>query len=147
MFDNDLFEYLEKEVDETKTRQNVKRLLRSYKKIQAMAHNGGEDAAISRISHTGHIRGSQQNSDIIGQAVAKREKAKAIYDDIEQAFNRVDEDYLKCMKLYYFKPSTTTNINIYLDESISESTYYNYVKRAELEFADYYRAGALKVFK
>lgn len=146
MFDNELFEYLEKKVDESKTRNNVKRLMSNYKKIQSMAQYG-EDAAISRISHTGHIKGSPQSSDVIGKAVAKREKAKAIYDDIQKAFALMDQDYLKYMKLYHFKTSSKTDIGIYLDESMSKTTFYVYVKRAELEFADYYRAGELKVFK
>ncbi len=144
--DNDLFEFLEREVDEAATSKKVKQVFKNYPRIKSMAMKEASIGA-SNLSFTGHIKKKGANSDSVGDSVARKIKAEQELKEIETALASVTEDYRICMKAKYDKSTYEHVMDIYLNLNMAERTFYRYIRKGEIQFAEAYKNGGLLVFK
>lgn len=144
--DNNLFNFLEKNVDESATVLAARRVLKNYTRIKSMA-NQNIEVSTSSISVTGHIKKQGSHSDIVGNAAARKIAAENELAEIEKALNSISSEYYKALMAKYNKKDHESDISLYINLGLSESTFYRYIREGQIQFAENYKNGKLLVFE
>lgn len=136
-----LFDEIDKEI----TKQNVDWLLSRYHSIKRLAgsHNQKMTSTYTFMprSYTG------ETSDPVAEAVTNRIKARQQLKEIEQAINCLSGNARKRIYFKYLVEDMYYDYQIYNGENISEATYYRELGKAQIEFAEAYKGGALLAFE
>ncbi|MDN6291474.1 MAG: hypothetical protein L0J35_00190 [Tetragenococcus halophilus] len=144
--DDDLFDFLERERDEKATVRQVRRVLKNYLKIGSMAEES-VSIGTSKFSENGHIKKKVTNSDIVGKSVTRKVMSQQELAEIERALKKVSSEYRRVLKAKYTKDYYEHDFNIYMDMGLSEKTFYRYIRKGEMQFAENYKNGMLLVFE
>jgi len=143
---SNVFDFLNREIDEAATAQKAKGVLKNYTRIRSMA-NEKISVGTSNLSKTGYIKRKGSNSDAVGNSVARKVTAEQESKEIERALEMVSNEYKRLLKIKYDKRGFAPNIEIYMALGLSESMFYKRLRKGEIQFAEAYKGGMLLVFK
>ena len=136
-----LFEEIDKEI----TKSNVNYLLSRYHNIKRLSGSYTPKVTASYSimprSNTG------LTSDSTGDMITRKIKAEETLKDIEKAFNCLTGESRKRLYFKYLAEDRQYDYQIYTNQNISRNTYYRELEKAQLEFAEAYRGGALLAFE
>lgn len=134
------------EIDKDKTKENVHRLLSHYRSMVRLA----DEEYTPKVTATFSLElkspgGSGGNSDTVGRMVARKVTAESELWKIGRAMNKLDAYSRQLLHDRYISRRKKSDINIYMDLAMSESTFYRELEKAQLEFAEAYDYGRLLV--
>lgn len=134
------------EIDKEQTKKKVHRLLSYYRSMARLA----DEEYTPRITATYSLElkspGSGK-SDNVGNSVTRKVTAEQELWKIGRALNKLDAYNRQILHDRYISIKRKSDINIYMDLSMSESTFYRELEKAQLEFAEAYDYGRLIVEK
>lgn len=129
------------EIDEAKTKENVDRILSFYRTMTRIA----DEEYTPRITATYslELKAPGGISDNVGDAVTKKVTAESELLKIAKAMNKLNAYYRQLLHGRYIDKKQLSDVMIYMDLGMSESTYYRLLGKAQLEFAEAYENGRL----
>lgn len=136
-----------REIDEKATQAKAKKILQTYRRLCRIA--GSEYTLRSTSAFSDQPRSkNNQPSKGLETFVVKRLDAERERAEIDKAINLLSSDMYKEILIRRFcKARQCSNICIYMELDLSESEFYREQSKALLEFAEWYKAGELLVFK
>ena len=136
-----------REIDEKATQAKAKKILQTYRRLCRIA--GSEYTLRSASVFSDQTRSkNNQPSKGLETFVVKRLDAEREKVEIDKAISLLSSDMYKEILIRRFcKARQCSNICIYMDLDLSESEFYREQSKALLEFAEWYKAGELLVFK
>ncbi|WP_150202537.1 ArpU family phage packaging/lysis transcriptional regulator [Streptococcus constellatus] len=136
-----------REIDEKATQAKAKKILQTYRRLCRIA--GSEYTLRSTSAFSDQPRSkNNQPSKGLETFVVKRLDAEREIAEIDKAINLLSSDMYKEILIRRFcKARQCSNICIYMELDLSESEFYREQSKAWLEFAEWYKAGELLVFK
>ncbi|WP_270236387.1 ArpU family phage packaging/lysis transcriptional regulator [Streptococcus anginosus] len=136
-----------REIDEKATQAKAKKILQTYRRLCRIA--GSEYTLRSTSAFSDQPRSkNNQPSKGLETFVVKRLDAEREIAEIDKAINLLSSDMYKEILIRRFcKARQCSNICIYMELDLSESEFYREQNKALLEFAEWYKAGELLVFK
>ncbi|VTY26974.1 ArpU family phage packaging/lysis transcriptional regulator [Streptococcus anginosus] len=136
-----------REIDEKATQAKAKKILQTYRRLCRIA--GSEYTLRSTSAFSDQPRSkNNQPSKGLETFVVKRLDAEREIAEIDKAINLLSSDMYKEILIRRFcKARQCSNICIYMELDLSESEFYREQSKALLEFAEWYKAGELLVFK
>lgn len=136
-----------REIDEKATQAKAKKILQTYRRLCRIA--GSEYTLRSTSAFSDQPRSkNNQPSKGLETFVVKRLDAEREKVEIDKAISLLSSDMYKEILIRRFcKARQRSNICIYMELDLSESEFYREQSKALLEFAEWYKAGELLVFK
>ena len=136
-----------REIDEKATQAKAKKILQTYRRLCRIAGSEYTLRIASAFSDQPRSKNNQPNKGletfVVKRLDAEREKA-----EIDNAISLLSSDVYKEILIRRFcKARQCSNICIYMELDLSESEFYREQSKALLEFAEWYKAGELLVFK
>lgn len=136
-----------REIDEKATQAKAKKILQTYRRLCRIAGSEYTLRIASAFSDQPRSKNNQPSKGletfVVKRLDAEREKA-----EIDNAISLLSSDVYKEILIRRFcKARQCSNICIYMDLDLSESEFYREQSKALLEFAEWYKAGELLVFK
>lgn len=136
-----------REIDEKATQAKAKKILQTYRRLCRIAGSEHTLRSASAFSDQPRSKNNQPNKGletfVVKRLDAEREKA-----EIDNAISLLSSNVYKEILLRRFcKARQCSNICIYMELDLSESEFYREQSKALLEFAEWYKAGELLVFK
>lgn len=129
------------EINESKTRENAKKILRGYPRWRRVANDKDGQKVTSTYSFMPRNPSSDTTSQIEKLAIRKVD-AEMELDAIEQAVSELHDPYYRRILFEkYLDKYRKKDRTIYTALSISESSYYETLDKALLAFAELYRNG------
>lgn len=129
------------EINESKTRENAKKILRGYPRWRRVANDKDGQKVTSTYSFMPRNPSSDTTSQIEKLAIRKVD-AEMELDAIEQAVSELHEPYYRRILFEkYLDKYRKKDQTIYTALAISESSYYETLDKALLAFAELYRNG------
>lgn len=134
----DLFAGINKEF----TKQNVDELMKLYRRLLRMADKEFTPKMTATYSfepksYTG------TNPDTIGDAVTRKIVAQEELNKIVEAVNKLNTYNRQLLYLKYMNKIELSDVKIYTELNMSESTFYRELGKAQLEMAEAYEGGKL----
>ena len=130
-----------REIDKKATQAKAKKILQTYRRLCRIAGSEYTLRSASAFSDQPRSKNNQPNKGL-ETFVVKR------LDEIDNAISLLSSDMYKEILIRRFcKARQCSNICIYMDLDLSESEFYREQSKALLEFAEWYKAGELLVFK
>lgn len=132
------------EIDEKKTRKNVKELLRNYRSFVRLA----EEKYIPKVtatysfelkSFTGLVSRATENA-VVRKVTAEQELLK-----ISKAMNKLNAYDRQMIYDKYMDIRELTDTDIYLNYNMSSSSFYDQLDKVLIKFGEAYDGGALLV--
>lgn len=134
------------EIDNEKTKEKVHRLLSHYRSMARLADEEYTPKITATFSL--ELKGSGgKPSDQVGNAVSRKVTAEQELWKIGRAMNKLDAYTRQLLHDRYISKEKKSDIRIYMDLSMSESTFYRELEKAQIEFAEAYDYGRLIVEK
>ena len=135
------------EIDEKATQAKAKKILQTYRRLCRIAGSEYTLRIASAFSDQPRSKNNQPSKGletfVVKRLDAEREKA-----EIDKAISLLSSDMYKEILIRRFcKARQCSNICIYMELDLSESEFYREQSKALLEFAEWYKAGELLVFK
>lgn len=136
-----------REIDKKATQAKAKKILQTYRRLCRIAGSEYTLRSTSAFSDQPRSKNNQPNKGletfVVKRLDAEREKA-----EIDNAISLLSSDVYKEILIRRFcKARQCSNICIYMELDLSESEFYREQSKALLEFAEWYKAGELLVFK
>lgn len=136
-----------REIDEKATQAKAKKILQTYRRLCRIAGSEYTLRIASAFSDQPRSKNNQPSKGletfVVKRLDAEREKA-----EIDNAISLLSSDVYKEILIRRFcKARQCSNICIYMELDLSESEFYREQSKALLEFAEWYKAGELLVFK
>ena len=136
-----------REIDEKATQAKAKKILQTYRRLCRIAGSEYTLRIASAFSDQPRSKNNQPSKGletfVVKRLDAEREKA-----EIDKAISLLSSDMYKEILIRRFcKARQCSNICIYMELDLSESEFYREQSKALLEFAEWYKAGELLVFK
>lgn len=136
-----------REIDEKATQAKAKKILQTYRRLCRIAGSEYTLRSTSAFSDQPRSKNNQPSKGletfVVKRLDAEREKA-----EIDKAISLLSSDMYKEILIRRFcKARQCSNICIYMELDLSESEFYREQSKALLEFAEWYKAGELLVFK
>lgn len=129
------------EINESKTRENAKKILRGYPRWRRVANDKDGQKVTSTYSFMPRNPSSDTTSQIEKLAIRKVD-AEMELDAIEQAVSELHDPYYRRILFEkYLDKYRKKDQTIYTSLAISESSYYETLDKALLAFAELYRNG------
>lgn len=129
------------EINESKTRENAKKILRGYPRWRRVANDKDGQKVTSTYSFMPRNPSSDTTSQIEKLAIRKVD-AEMELDAIEQAVSELHDPYYRRILFEkYLDKYRKKDQTIYTALAISESSYYETLGKALLAFAELYRNG------
>lgn len=129
------------EINESKTRENAKKILRGYPRWRRVANDKDGQKVTPTYSFMPRNPSSDTTSQIEKLAIRKVD-AEMELDAIEQAVSELHDPYYRRILFEkYLDKYRKKDQTIYTALSISESSYYETLDKALLAFAELYRNG------
>ena len=129
------------EINESKTRENAKKILRGYPRWRRVANDKDGQKVTSIYSFMPRNPSSDTTSQIEKLAIRKVD-AEMELDAIEQAVSELHDPYYRRILFEkYLDKYRKKDQTIYTALAISESSYYETLDKALLAFAELYRNG------
>ncbi|RKW04855.1 MAG: ArpU family transcriptional regulator [Streptococcus sp.] len=129
------------EINESKTRENAKKILRGYPRWRRVANDKDGQKVTSTYSFMPRNPSSDTTSQIEKLAIRKVD-AEMELDAIEQAVSELHDPYYRRILFEkYLDKYRKKDQTIYTALAISESSYYETLDKALLAFAELYRNG------
>ena len=136
-----------REIDEKATQAKAKKILQTYRRLCRIAGSEYTLRSASAFSDQPHSKNNQPNKGL-ETFVVKRLDAEREIAEIDNAISLLSSDVYKEILIRRFcKARQCSNICIYMELDLSESEFYREQSKALLEFAEWYKAGELLVFK
>lgn len=130
------------DIDEKKTDDKVKALLKQYDSICRLA--GPQHEQRLTADYSLQPKGSGGIGRPVGNLVTRKVSAIEVLDNIYKTLNELDREQRSMLWNHY----VLKNVNEYVIESeflMSKPTYYKYLKMARIDFAYAYNNGELMV--
>lgn len=136
-----------REIDEKATQAKAKKILQTYRRLCRIAGSEYTLRSASAFSDQPRSKNNQPSKGletfVVKRLDAEREKA-----EIDKAISLLSSDMYKEILIRRFcKARQCSDICIYMELDLSESEFYREQSKALLEFAEWYKAGELLVFK
>lgn len=129
------------EINESKTRENAKKILRGYPRWRRVANDKDGQKVTPTYSFMPRNPSSDTTSQIEKLAIRKVD-AEMELDAIEQAVSELHDPYYRRILFEkYLNKYRKKDQTIYTALAISESSYYEILDKALLAFAELYRNG------
>ena len=129
------------DINEAKTKENAKRILRGYPRWRRVANDTDGQKVTTTYSFMPRNPSSVRDSQVEKLAIRKVD-AEIELDAIEQAVSRLhDPLYRRILFEKYLQWNCKKDETIAMDLSLSESSYYDILDRALMAFAELYRNG------
>ncbi len=136
-----------REIDEKATQAKAKKILQTYRRLCRIAGSEYTLRIASAFSDQPRSKNNQPSKGL-ETFVVKRLDAEREKVEIDKAISLLSSDMYKEILIRRFcKARQCSNICIYMDLDLSESEFYREQSKALLEFAEWYKAGELLVFK
>ncbi|MHC0041544.1 ArpU family phage packaging/lysis transcriptional regulator [Streptococcus periodonticum] len=136
-----------REIDEKATQAKAKKILQTYRRLCRIAGSEYTLRSASVFSDQPRSKNNQPSKGL-ETFVVKRLDAEREKVEIDKAISLLSSDMYKEILIRRFcKARQCSNICIYMDLDLSESEFYREQSKALLEFAEWYKAGELLVFK
>lgn len=131
--------------DEKQTKSNAKALLSRASHIRAII----ESQSYVRSPVMSHAPASRSNinPETVAKMAIKTAEAKEEWEAINEAVKLLDDESQFILSRKYLVRNPDTNTGIYLDMSLSSSSFYRKLDITMLEFAFCYRGGELIAWK
>lgn len=129
------------EINEAKTKENAKKILKGYPRWRRVANDRNGQKVTTTYSFMPRNPGNDTTSQVEKLAIRKVD-AELELDAIEQAVSELHDPYYR--RIIYEKYMVwhrKKDETIYNELSISESSYYKILDKALLAFAELYRNG------
>lgn len=129
------------DVNEIKTKENAKRILRGYPRWRRVANDTDGQRVTTTYSFMPRNPSSGRDSQVEKLAIRKVD-AEFELDAIEQAVSNLhDPLYRRILFEKYLQWDCKKDESISMELSISESSYYDILDKALMAFAELYRNG------
>ena len=129
------------EINEVKTKENAKRILRGYPRWRRVANDTDGQRVTTTYSFMPRNPSSVRDSQVEKLAIRKVD-AEIELDAIEQAVSRLhDPLYRRILFEKYLQWNCKKDETIAMDLSLSESSYYDILDKSLMAFAEIYRNG------
>jgi len=129
------------EINETKTKENAKRILKGYPRWRRVANDTDGQRVTTTYSFMPRNPSSVRDSQVEKLAIRKVD-AEIELDAIEQAVSRLhDPLYRRILFEKYLQWNCKKDETIAMDLSLSESSYYDILDKSLMAFAELYRNG------
>lgn len=129
-------------IDKKATKENVVKLLKLYRRLVRMADE--EFLPKMTATYSFEPKGTGGGiSDPLGESISNKVAAQEEINRIVKAINKLSSQNRKLLYMKYMKRNVLSDIYIYVDLSMSESTYYRELDRAYIEFSEAYDDGKL----
>lgn len=129
------------EVNEIKTKENAKKILRGYPRWRRVANDRDGQRVTTTYSFMPRNPSSGRDSQVEKLAIRKVD-AEIELDAIEQAVSRLhDPLYRRILFEKYLQWNCKKDETIAMDLSLSESSYYDILDKSLMAFAELYRNG------
>ena len=129
------------DINETKTKENAKRILKGYPRWRRVANDTDGQRVTTTYSFMPRNPSSVRDSQVEKLAIRKVD-AEIELDAIEQAVSRLhDPLYRRILFEKYLQWNCKKDETIAMDLSISESSYYDILDKSLMAFAELYRNG------
>ncbi|WP_225743358.1 ArpU family phage packaging/lysis transcriptional regulator [Marinilactibacillus sp. Marseille-P9653] len=134
----ELFMGINKEI----TKDNADELMKLYRRLLRMADKEFTPKMTATYSfepksYTG------TNPDTIGDAVTRKIVAQQELNKIVEAINKLNSYNRQLLYLKYMNKVELSDVKIYTELAMSESTFYRELEKAQLELAEAYEGGEL----
>ena len=129
------------DINEIKTKENAKRILRGYPRWRRVANDTDGQRVTTTYSFMPRNPSSVRDSQVEKLAIRKVD-AEIELDAIEQAVSRLhDPLYRRILFEKYLQWNCKKDETIAMDLSLSESSYYDILDKSLMAFAELYRNG------
>ena len=129
------------EINETKTKENAKRILKGYPRWRRVANDTDGQRVTTTYSFMPRNPSSVRDSQVEKLAIRKVD-AEIELDAIEQAVSRLHNPlYRRILFEKYLQWNCKKDETIAMDLSLSESSYYDILDKSLMAFAELYRNG------
>ena len=129
------------EINEVKTKENAKKILKSYPRWRRVANDKNGQKVTTTYSFMPRNPGSDTTSQVEKLAIRKVD-AEIELDAIEQAVSGLhDPLYRRILFEKYLQWNCKKDETIAMDLSLSESSYYDILDKSLMAFAELYRNG------
>ena len=129
------------EINETKTKENAKRILKGYPRWRRVANDTDGQRVTTTYSFMPRNPSSVRDSQVEKLAIRKVD-AEIELDAIEQAVSRLhDPLYRRILFEKYLQWNCKKDETIAMGLSLSESSYYDILDKSLMAFAELYRNG------
>jgi len=129
------------EVNEIKTKENAKKILRGYPRWRRVANDRDGQRVTTTYSFMPRNPSSGRDSQVEKLAIRKVD-AEIELDAIEQAVSRLHNPlYRRILFEKYLQWNCKKDETIAMDLSLSESSYYDILDKSLMAFAELYRNG------
>lgn len=130
------------EIDRKKTKQSVKKLLEHYRSLERLAGeeyipNVTTSYSFELKSFTGRVNRETEN------AVIRKADAESELEKIAKAMNKLNQSDRKLIYDKFMSKKELTTTAIYLDYSMSSSSFYRELEKVLIKFAEAYEGGTL----
>lgn len=133
------------EIDEETTRKIAKEVLSNYHRINRFA-GGGASRVTSAFSITPRSE-TNVTSDETALAAERSVSAQNLLEDIHKAIDVLSDDVRKAIYFKYISEDGRYDYEIIEDLMISKDTFYRWLAKGQVEFAQAFRDGGLVVYK
>lgn len=131
------------EIDKEQTIKNVDKFLKKYHTIRRLSGNDIPQRLTSIITDTPST--GTHNNHALEDKIANKIDCEQIFLDINLAISKLDKDSQNLIWGKYIASDRYTDYDYYSKMCISKSTYYEWLNRARIEFAEAYHGGELFV--
>nr|DAZ33778.1 MAG TPA: transcriptional regulator [Caudoviricetes sp.] len=129
------------DINEIKTKENAKRILKGYPRWRRVANDTDGQRVTTTYSFMPRNPSSVRDSQVEKLAIRKVD-AEIELDAIEQAVSRLhDPLYRRILFEKYLQWNCKKDETIAMDLSLSESSYYDILDKSLMAFAELYRNG------
>ncbi|HEM3468840.1 TPA: ArpU family transcriptional regulator [Streptococcus suis] len=129
------------EVDVSKTKDNAKKILRGYPRWRRIANDFDGQKVTQEYTFIPRNLSSSPSRQVEKLAIRKADALSEL-EAVEQAVSNLLDPYSRVILFEkYLARTPGKDYTIYSDLGLSESTYYDLLDKALLEFAEIYRNG------
>lgn len=132
------------EIDREKTIKNVDDLLKKYHTFRRISGNAIPQKLTSTLDD---MPKSPTHENVMESKLVKKIDCEAIYHDINLALSRLDKDSQNLLWGKYIATDRHSDYERYSQMAISHTTYYQWLNKARLSFAEAYHHGELIEFR
>lgn len=132
-------------IDKTATKDKVDALLKCYHRFRRLSGRQIEQSLTQQLSFMPRPDSTPQGSEIEFK-VQRKIDAERLIKDINKAINAQELKSRRRLTDKYIEKAHLFDYEIYSRESISETTYYRELSKAQIGFAESYRDGELLVY-
>lgn len=139
-------DYLDLEIDEKRTAEKAKQLLKNYLRIERIAGERYSPSLTATYStspkgYTGTVNNPTEK--MVARKLDAQNEVIAIQEAVAQLSSRSQE----IIRAKFFDPEEPSSTACYIDLNLSESTFFRYLRSVLVEFSEAYKNGILLVYK